>query len=515
MMKDRISPAIKKFKSLFIVMIIISALAIATLVGLVLVTRNTKTTYKQTKGSTKSDSFVIDTDLASKNKFEILGSVEGIEKINYRITFEGSLDSEKSTKVIASTYSEEDFSKPTIEKEKKASTDLINIAVEENFAKQNNLSLGKKVSMDFYNTSVQCFVKEIVHVSQEKTLKANEKIVASVFLEDAEYAKMIKKASKNNLGLSVLDMFSGLSLSNESRSLNQVLVKCKDGTDAKTVLSACTAALEGKVKIKGTSLNEKTSTVQVIKVSEGVRADILIFAIIIGLGILVGGFVVLFTLGRAIETNEYEMMGRRGMNKRDIPRGLARKLKKSKARTAFNRTLSFYNSRRVIASIICVVISSAILALSINFEAIDLQTQKSLDGYTVNALVIALIIFTIFMSIIIVSAMSQAFLIEQERLLSTVRALGFSIKNITSKWLRQEILIFVIGLALGFPLSFFVGKLINNTTFDISWSIRFPSTLWIMLITAILVLIILAVNHIFFIKTIKNWRLSNNLKIKQ
>lgn len=276
MVRKMLLPIIKRYKGLFISMVIISALAVAMLTGLTSIVNNTYQAYLGFKEEYGTADITLLTDLTQKKNLDVLKDIDGVKEVNGRLGLPAYLqtDGRISTAMIC-TYNENDFSKHYVISETEASKDAINLTIEKRYAKNNNLNVGDSVDMYFYGTKTKCFIKEIVYTPEtiyvlaNKFMKPDNTGFGYVFLSDGDYAKVIKSVSKNNFEIAITDMLDGLVRNGMSRYSNQVLIKCVEGSDVKEVMQRCQDALKQKVKIKSATAFEDSPPAQyMLKFSE-------------------------------------------------------------------------------------------------------------------------------------------------------------------------------------------------------------------------------------------------------
>ncbi len=148
-------------------------------------------------------------------------------------------------------------------------------------------------------------------------------------------------------------------------------------------------------------------------------------------------------------------------------------------------------------------------------EIKDIKNDLNTRLRGANLMISIVILFAIIMSIIIITMMTQASIIEQKRLISTMRTLGFSIEDISIMWLKQEAIFFAIGTVIGFPLGLYAEKIANKMLINDSWSFPFICTVWDVLIVIGFVALVLFVAHFLSIKLIKKWNLADNMRSRE
>ena len=143
--------------------------------------------------------------------------------------------------------------------------------------------------------------------------------------------------------------------------------------------------------------------------------------------------------------------------------------------------------------------------------------SKDLHGIfdSTNAMIYIMIGFSIGMAFIILCIMSQNALLEQQRQLSIMRAIGFTIFDISNIWTFQSILQLLSSAVLGVPagaLSIYILlRLCSSSTqtypFVFHWGVVF-------LALGFIVLVIIAC-HLISMLTIRKWNIADNTRSRE
>jgi len=143
------------------------------------------------------------------------------------------------------------------------------------------------------------------------------------------------------------------------------------------------------------------------------------------------------------------------------------------------------------------------------YEDIKLRIQP------LDILVVIMVVFAILMAVIILVMMSQASLLEQKRLVCTMKVLGFSSKDISKMWLRQEILYSIVGIVIGIPMSIACYNIIVNAVNNEVWSFPILIKPLIMILTVGIIAATVAVTHFLAMRITKKWNLAESTKDRE
>ena len=143
--------------------------------------------------------------------------------------------------------------------------------------------------------------------------------------------------------------------------------------------------------------------------------------------------------------------------------------------------------------------------------------SKDLHGIfdSTNAMIYIMIGFSVGMAFIILCIMSQNALLEQQRQLSIMRAIGFTIFDISNIWTFQSVLQLLSSAVLGVPAGalaiYILLKLCSSSTqtypFVFSWGVVFIAL-------GFIALVIIAC-HLISMLTIKKWNIADNTRSRE
>ena len=143
--------------------------------------------------------------------------------------------------------------------------------------------------------------------------------------------------------------------------------------------------------------------------------------------------------------------------------------------------------------------------------------SKDLHGIfdSTNAMIYIMIGFSVGMAFIILCIMSQNALLEQQRQLSIMRAIGFTIFDISNIWTFQSVLQLLSSAILGVPAGalaiYVLLKLCSSSTqiypFVFSWAVVFIALGFIMLV--------IIACHLISMFTIKKWNIADNTRSRE
>ena len=145
------------------------------------------------------------------------------------------------------------------------------------------------------------------------------------------------------------------------------------------------------------------------------------------------------------------------------------------------------------------------------------QLSKDLRGIfdSINVFIYIMVGFSLAMSFVILAIMSQNALMEQQRQLTILRAIGFTIMDISNFWTLQSgaqlVLSSLFGVPAGALVTIILLKLCSSTSqiypFILSWPVIFMAIGFVFLV-------ILAC-HLLAMFSIKRWNIANNTRSRE
>ena len=134
---------------------------------------------------------------------------------------------------------------------------------------------------------------------------------------------------------------------------------------------------------------------------------------------------------------------------------------------------------------------------------------------SIDVFIYIMIGFSLGMSFIILIIMSQNALMEQKRQLSVMRAIGFTIMDISNFWSLQSILQLVVGVLLAVPTGIGFAVLLFKLCSSDSQIYPFVFDWGMMLLGIGFVLAVVFLCHIISMVTIKRWNLADNTRCRE
>ena len=145
------------------------------------------------------------------------------------------------------------------------------------------------------------------------------------------------------------------------------------------------------------------------------------------------------------------------------------------------------------------------------------QLAKDLHGIfdSINVFIYIMIAFSLGMSFVILSIMSQNALLEQQRQLTIFRAIGFTVMDISNIWTIQSVAQLISSAIFGIP----VGALVTYILLTMCSSATqiYPFILsWPVILMAIgFVLAVIIICHLISMHSIKKWNIANNTRCRE
>ena len=176
-------------------------------------------------------------------------------------------------------------------------------------------------------------------------------------------------------------------------------------------------------------------------------------------------------------------------------------------------------------------VSSVILDVKDNnalLNYLDGKTTGSLTVFTSNlsndvtfifnsidVFIYIMIIFSLMMSFIILSIMGQNTLMEQKRPLTVLRAVGFTVKNISDIWTVQSASHLFLALLFAIPgaslVSVILFKLCSSTSQVYPFIFSIKSTIFCILF----ILLVIIATHLLSMFSIKKWNIADNTRCRE
>ena len=142
---------------------------------------------------------------------------------------------------------------------------------------------------------------------------------------------------------------------------------------------------------------------------------------------------------------------------------------------------------------------------------------KDLHGTfdSVNVMLIIMIGFSLGMSFIILSIMSQNALMEQQRQLSVFRAIGFTIMDISNVWTLQSVLQLILSSIISIPSGALFAIILFKMCSSASQTYPFILHFGVIGIALAFVFIVILACHLIAMRSIKRWNIADNTRCRE
>ena len=134
---------------------------------------------------------------------------------------------------------------------------------------------------------------------------------------------------------------------------------------------------------------------------------------------------------------------------------------------------------------------------------------------SVNVFIYIMIGFSLGMSFIILAIMSQNALMEQQRPLSVMRAIGFTILDISNFWTLQSVLQLLISSIFAIPLGIVSAIILFNLCSSPNQIYPFIPHAGVIFIALGFVLLVVIATHLFAMYKIRRWNIADNTRCRE
>lgn len=288
MIRTMLKPFFKRFAGLFISMTFISMLSIGLLCAFASTIYNLKSTfvtYLQENGNVNA--------VASIGFFEIEGlkditSVDGVEKAEYRITFDAHLKKDDGRTITSRIFTTKDdessIMKLYVLEKAEIYPDKVNVAVVRKFAENNGFKIGDKIGIGYFGLFVDCYINEIVETPEAIQARANNYVWSDntdfgyIYINESQFDVLAKNLADKleevinsdetirgyyeefikETGLTIQDCLSYLADEFTKNATNQILVTASYGYTEEQVAENVKNYLENKsVQVSSVTENHK------------------------------------------------------------------------------------------------------------------------------------------------------------------------------------------------------------------------------------------------------------------
>ena len=134
---------------------------------------------------------------------------------------------------------------------------------------------------------------------------------------------------------------------------------------------------------------------------------------------------------------------------------------------------------------------------------------------SIDIFIYIMIIFSLAISFAILSIMNQNALMEMQRQLSVMRAIGFKVSDISAFWTLQTVLQTLSGAVIAVPAGCFFSNMLFNMASSNNQKYPFVFS-WPYLWLAILfITVVIVLCHLFAMNTIRKWNIADNTRSRE
>ncbi len=143
--------------------------------------------------------------------------------------------------------------------------------------------------------------------------------------------------------------------------------------------------------------------------------------------------------------------------------------------------------------------------------------EKDLMGIfrSIDVFLVIMILFSLGMGFIILAIMSQNALMEQQRQISVLRCIGFTIKNVSDLWTLQSVSQFIVSAILAIPAGVGISILLFKMTSSAAQIYPFIFDWRVLLFASLFVLAVIVASHLIAMMSIKKWNLADNTRSRE
>ena len=134
---------------------------------------------------------------------------------------------------------------------------------------------------------------------------------------------------------------------------------------------------------------------------------------------------------------------------------------------------------------------------------------------SINVFIYIMVGFSFGMGLIILAIMSQNALMEQKRQLTILRAIGFTIKNVSDVWTLQSISELTIASIFAIPAGYYVAVFLFKKSSSAAQSYPTLFSIPAVIIAFAFILLIILLTHLFSMFSIKRWNIADNTRSRE
>lgn len=134
---------------------------------------------------------------------------------------------------------------------------------------------------------------------------------------------------------------------------------------------------------------------------------------------------------------------------------------------------------------------------------------------TIDIIIYIMIGFSLLMSFIILTIMSQNTLLEQKRQTSVLRAIGFTVMNVSNVWSLQSATQLIVASLFGIPIGAVAAMILFNLCSNSAQIYPFIFSVPLIFIAFAFILAVVFITHLISMFTIKKWNLADNTRCRE
>ena len=134
---------------------------------------------------------------------------------------------------------------------------------------------------------------------------------------------------------------------------------------------------------------------------------------------------------------------------------------------------------------------------------------------SINVFIYLMIGFSFGMGMIILAIMSQNALMEQKRQLTILRAIGFTIKNVSDVWTLQSLSELILASVFAIPVGYYVAVLLFNISSSSAQSYPAIFSIPVVIISFAFIFLIILLTHLLSMFSIKHWNIADNTRSRE
>ena len=134
---------------------------------------------------------------------------------------------------------------------------------------------------------------------------------------------------------------------------------------------------------------------------------------------------------------------------------------------------------------------------------------------TINIMIFIMVGFSLLMAFLILTIMSQNALMEQKRQLTVLRAIGFTVGDISNFWTFQSVLQLLSSSVFGIPVGAFFAHLLLSMASNASQVYPYIFSWPILAMTAGFISLVVFLCHLFAMYNIRKWNIADNTRSRE